>query len=425
MKLTLFYLSFSFIIPLTHNYSYGCTEFRPIALHWSEEEELRHIKMDHRSPLRIIHCLWLIYCLNLPLPSFSQVDKKATAETKALYRNLFKIRNAGVMFGHQDALAYGLNADLSRWIGQPVKTDIRSDIRTLTGQHPAVVGHDLGHLELGKPANLDAVPFDQMRESILAVYRYGGINTISWHPNNPLDLTKTTWDRVDSTIRGITADRKNLRNYKKILDKLAVFFKSLKGPGGALIPVIFRPYHEHTGSWFWWGAGHCTPSEYKAFWQMTVKHLTRKRKVHNLLIAYSTDNFINEAHYLERYPGDEFVDLLGFDTYHRNAPQSDSAFTANAKRMVATLKKLGEEKNKLYAITETGLETVKEHDWWTRIVYPIISDTGLSYVLVWRNGRADHYYAPFEGQQSAEDFKSFFKLPQTLFEKDLLNLYKP
>ncbi len=394
-------------------------------LDWIINQVNTLMKFARRLSQRIIFNLWVIFCLIDPFSVPAQVDKKATPETKALYRNMLKLRTQGVMFGHQDALAYGLNPDLSRWIGQPDKMQMRSDIRTLTGQHPAVVGHDLGHLEIGKSENLDAVPFDQMRESILAVYRYGGINTISWHPNNPLDLTKTTWDRVDSTIRRVMEDKKNLLAYKKILDRLAVFFKSLKGPEGELIPVVFRPYHEHTGSWFWWGAGHCTPSEYKAFWQMTVKHLNRKRKVHNLLIAYSTDNFIHETHYLERYPGDEYVDLLGFDTYHRNAPQSDSAFAANAKRMVATLKKLGEEKNKLYAITETGLETVTEIDWWTRIVYPILEDTGLSYVLVWRNGRSDHYYAPFEGQKSAEDFKAFHDLPQTLFEKDLLNLYKP
>lgn len=91
--------------------------------------------------------------------------------------------------------------------------------------------------------------------------------------------------------------------------------------------------------------------------------------------------------------------------------------------MVATIKKLGTEKNKLYAITETGLERVTENDWWTRIVYPIISDSGLSYILVWRNGRPDHFYAPYPGHSSQEDFIRFFNLPGTLFEKDLDNLY--
>jgi mannan endo-1,4-beta-mannosidase len=371
--------------------------------------------------LKIVKHKRLFLFIVVPYLAFSQVDKKATRETKVLYKNLFSHSQKGVMFGHQDALAYGLNSDLTRWVGGVNK----SDIKTLTGEHPAVVGHDLGHLELDKAQNLDDVPFDNMRQSIQAVYTYGGVNTLSWHPNNPLDLSKTTWDKMDFTIRGILENKKNLKSYKRTINKLADFFKSLKGADGELIPVIFRPYHEHTGSWFWWGADHCTPEEYKAFWQMTVRHLVRKKKVHNLLFAYSTDNFRSEQHYLERYPGDEYIDLLGFDTYHRNAPQSDSAFIANTKRMVATIKKLGQEKNKLYAITETGLEKVAETDWWTRVLSAVIQDTGLSYVLVWRNGRPDHFYAPFEGQSSAGDFKTFFDYPATLFEKEVSEMYKP
>lgn len=352
--------------------------------------------------------------------TIAQVDKKATPETQSLYHNLFSLRNKGVMFGHQDALAYGLNADKSRWIGG----FNRSDIKTVVGEHPAIVGHDLGHLELGMKYNLDSVSFDEMRQSIRQIYYNGGINTLSWHPNNPLDLKKSAWDKVERTIPRILNDRKQLRHYKKILTGLSKYFKSLKGPQGELIPIIFRPYHEHTGSWFWWGADHCTPEEYKAFWQMTVDHLVKKKKVHNLIFAYSTDNFKSEEHYLERYPGDDFVDILGFDTYHRNAPLSDSNFIANARRMVSTVKKLGLEKNKPYAITETGLEQIKENDWWTRILNPIIQDSGLSYVLVWRNGRPDHFYAPFEAQGSADDFLKFYNQPNTLFEKDLGHLYK-
>lgn len=350
----------------------------------------------------------------------SQIDKKATSETRALYKNLFALRDIGTMIGHQDALAYGLNENKTRWVGDPSK----SDIKTLTGEHPAVVGHDLGHLELKHDKNLDEVPFEQMKKSIQSVYAYGGINTISWHPNNPLDLSKTTWDKVENTIPRILNSKKNLKNYKSILNRLAKFFKGLKGPDGELIPIIFRPYHEHTGSWFWWGASHCTPDEYKTFWRMTIDHMIKKKKVHNLLYAYSTDNFRNEEHYLERYPGDSYVDLLGFDTYHRNAPISDSSFISNAKRMVSTIKKLGNEKNKLHAITETGLEKVTELDWWTNVLYPVIEESKLSYVLMWRNGRPDHFYAPYKGQGSEADFIKFYNLPGTLFEKEMKNTYK-
>jgi len=349
--------------------------------------------------------------------SNAQIDKNTTQETKNLYSGLKRSANKGVIFGQQDALAYGLNADKSRWIGD----ENRSDIKSISGEHPGLVGYDLGHLELDSANNLDGVPFSRIKTDIRKNYERGGINTISWHPNNPLDLSKTTWDKAEFTIRKILSDEQNRKNFEKTLDKLADFFLSLKGSKGELIPVIFRPYHEHTGSWFWWGADHCTPEEYKQFWKLTIDYLQKTRKVHNLLIAYSTDNFKNKEHYLERYPGDDLVDILGFDTYHRNPPKSDSAFIANAARMVTTIRDLGKSSGKPFAITETGLEQITEADWWTKIIQPIIKNSGLSYILVWRNGRPDHYYAPFEGNNTVEDFRKLQQSGNILLEKKVAN----
>ena len=353
--------------------------------------------------------------------STAQIDKNATQATKNLYSGLKRSASQGVIFGQQDALAYGLNADKSRWIGD----ENRSDIKTISGEHPGLVGYDLGHLELDSIKNLDGVPFSRIKTDIRKNYDRGGVNTISWHPNNPIDFSKTTWDKEEFTIRKILTDAKNKKNFEKTLDKLADFFLSLKGPKGELIPIIFRPYHEHTGSWFWWGADYCTPEEYKQFWQFTVDYLQKTKKVHNLLIAYSTDNFKNKEHYLERYPGDNLVDILGFDTYHRNPPKSDSAFIANATRMVGTIRELGKAGDKPFAITETGLEQLTEANWWTKIVQPIIKNSGLSYMLVWRNGRPDHYYAPFEGNNTVDDFKKLQQSGHILLEKKVSceNLY--
>jgi mannan endo-1,4-beta-mannosidase len=327
----------------------------------------------------------------------------------------------GVIFGQQDALAYGLNADKSRWIGD----EGRSDVKTISGEHPGLIGYDLGHIELDSINNLDGVPFSRMKEDIRKNYERGGVNTISWHPNNPLDFSKTAWDKENFTIRKILSSEANKKQFEKTLDKLAAFFLSLKDSQGRDIPVIFRPYHEHTGSWFWWGADHCTPEEYKQFWRFTVDYLQKTKKVHNLLIAYSTDNFKNKEHYLERYPGDQYVDILGFDTYHRNPPASDSAFIANAKRMTATIRELGNASGKPFAITETGLEQLTETNWWTKILQPIVQNSGLSYVLVWRNGRPDHYYAPFEGNNTVEDFRKLQQSGNILLEKKVAgeNLY--
>ena len=81
-------------------------------------------------------------------------DKKATKETIALYNNLKKLLNKGIMFGHQDDLAYGVG-----WKYEPG----RSDIKDVTGDYPAVYGFELGRLELDHEVNLDSVPFDKMK----------------------------------------------------------------------------------------------------------------------------------------------------------------------------------------------------------------------------------------------------------------------
>ena len=352
-------------------------------------------------------------------PSTAQVDSKATEETTHLLNNLKSVKT---LFGHQDDPVYGLNPDKSRWID----VEDKSDIKSIIGEYPALMGYDLGHLELGKSTNLDDVSFDKMKEYIIEQYERGGVSTLSWHPNNPLDISKTTWDKVAATIPTILNNKKALRQYKKtFLKPLALFFKSLEAKSGEAVPVIFRPYHEHTGSWFWWGADYCSEEEYKAFWQMTVDYFKKKR-VHNVLYAYSTDKFRSEEHYLERYPGDDFVDILGFDAYHRNAPRSNDAFVQSAKRMLATIKKLGLEKDKPYALSETGLEQVTESNWWTNIVLSVLKDSGASYILVWRNGRPDHFYAPYPGHSSELDFKKMAESGEVIFEKGAkaLGLYK-
>ena len=89
--------------------------------------------------------------------------------------------------------------------------------------------------------------------------------------------------------------------------------------------------------------------------------------------------------------------------------------------MVTTIRDLGKSSGKPFAITETGLEQITEADWWTKIIQPIIKNSGLSYILVWRNGRPDHYYAPFEGNNTVEDFRKLQQSGNILLEKKVAN----
>ncbi len=345
------------------------------------------------------------------------IDRKATAETKNLYANLQRVATKGVMFGHQDDLAYGVG-----WKYEPN----RSDIKDVVGEYPAVVGWDLGRLEFDSTANLDRVPFDKQRALAKQIYAQGGLNTYSWHLNNPIDPRKTSWDKADSTIRHLFEDRKAMKRYKSWLNKVADYMKSLKSDTGEAIPVVFRPFHEHTGSWFWWGRGHCTPDDYKKMWRFTVDYL-RKKNVHNLLYAYSTDRFTSAEDYLERYPGDDYVDIVGFDIYHRPASDTARRYIPETRKMVETLRQIGQSKGKPYAMTETGLGQVSWPDWWTGVLLPVVKDAGLSYVLVWRNEGPRQYFAPFKGQASSDDFKRFYESPQVIFGTRAAaeQLYKP
>ena len=87
---------------------------------------------------------------------------------------------------------------------------------------------------------------------------------------------------------------------------------------------------------------------------------------------------------------------------------------------------IGKQHDKPIALTETGLEGIPDSTWWTQTLLPIVSKYPLSYMLVWRNARekVTHYYAPYPGQASADDFVEFYNSPKTLFIGDDFELYK-
>jgi mannan endo-1,4-beta-mannosidase len=67
----------------------------------------------------------------------------------------------------------------------------------------------------------------------------------------------------------------------------------------------------------------------------------------------------------------------------------------DTRRMVETVRQLGQEKRKMYALTETVLDSLPISDWWMQSVLPIVHNAGLSYVLVWRNHSARSCFTPY------------------------------
>ncbi len=353
------------------------------------------------------------------------VDQQATPETRALYGNLLRLMDEGqILFGQQDATAYGVG-----WwpeAGEPAATtEARADIRRVSGDYPAVYGWNVAFAGI-RPLGVDSVDFGRMRELVLAAYRRGGVNTFAWHAPNPAtgggagDTTRVMGELLPGGQHHVA--------FRAQLDGVAGYFETLRpAPDASPIPLIFRPFHEHNGSWFWWGQRHATPEEFVAVWRYTVEYLRDERGLHNVLYAYSPDLFEGRAEYLERYPGDAYVDVLGFDDYYDfyGEGRSPQLFTEQM-RVVAGL---AQEKGKVAALTEFGLDGITDPDWYTTVFLPALRADALgsriAYMMTWRNARPSHHYVPYPGHPAVEDFRTFLADPSILMGADAPGLYRP
>ena len=343
--------------------------------------------------------------------AITSCSPKESAQTpaEALIDHLVSLVDEGkIMYGHQDDLLYGHSWKLS-----PDATEyVQSDVHATCGHYPAVYGTDLGGIELGWEASLDKNDFDQMRASVVAHHERGGVVTFSWHPRNPL-TGGDAWDvSSDQVVASILPGGDRHEYFMGWLSNAADFLGSLKTADGESVPVIWRPWHEHTGSWFWWGQKLCTTEQYKALWKMTFDYMEVERGLDNLVWAYSPGaGGLTPELFAERYPGDEIIDLVGFDAYQYSTNESYMAEMKNALDITAAFAK---EHGKLIAVTETGYEGIKYDKWWTEVLYPTVEAYPVSYVLTWRNAcdahMQHHYYAPFPDQESADDFCAFAAL---------------
>ena len=338
-------------------------------------------------------------------------DPQATSEAAILFNNLWLISASSILIGHQDALAYGIG-----WKGD----EFRTDINDVCGDFPAVFGWDLGHI--GDSHNIDSVPFDRMQQWAVEAYKRGGINTYSWHPRNIVS-GGNAWD-ISPCVPGILPGGEYHEAFLAKLDLVADFFGSLKNEDGEPIPVVFRPWHEMTGGWFWWGTRSCTAEEYQELFRFTVDYLRDVKQLHQIIYAYSTDVFNSAEQYLTFYPGDDYVDVMGFDDYHGLSKKESTGSTIS---MLEILDSLAHEHSKLTAITETGLETIPNPEWFTDVVLSTIKTNSATmnaaWILFWRNGRPDHFYAPYPGHTSAEDFIKFKEDGLTYFLSDVQGIY--
>ena len=261
--------------------------------------------------------------------------------------------------------------------------------------------------------DINGLPFSvQAKRNVKEAYQRGGINSFSWHMDNPVD-SLTAWDTTRRTVADIIPGGKFNTAYEQYLNRAAKYLLTLKGNDGEPIPILFRPFHEMTGNWFWWGRNTCTPDEFKKLWQFTITYLRNTWNLHNLLVVYSAADFRSESEFMERYPGDEYVDFVGVDSY---CLKDVNAYRQNLDKQLTLLDTIAAHHQKLSCLAETGYLNIPQPNWWTTELLPVISAHQESYLLVWRNAGSSQYYAPYIGQASAADFKKFSEDEHLIFQ---------
>jgi len=368
-------------------------------------------KYVSRAFLIVIIAILFTSCKSLYNAEYKKpqlTDKNVSKSVKILHKRLFYIAKKGFAIGHEDATAYGIG-----WKLIDDLSSAKSDVNDVAEDFPAVYGFDIGRIEHGHHQNIDSVDFNQMRMLIVDAHKSGGIITISWHVDNP-KTGGDSWDQVPA-VKDIINNGIHQEKYELWISKVADFIKTLTYKNKA-IPIIFRPYHEMNGEWFWWGDPHCTAEDYITLWRNTVHQLRDKHGLHNLLYVYSPNKLRINDRYMKYYPGDEYVDIFGIDIYDFNNAED---YIKSVVDDITLMKRIATHKRKLYAFTETGLNGLQTKDWYSNVLYPSITNTGIAWVLFWRNYNLTHHYMPYKGHQSEDDFKSFKEKPDVLFLGDI------
>ena len=244
-------------------------------------------------------------CFFCVVDSFAQKisDRKMSTEAKELLAYITQISGKKTLSGQHCAPLVGSTR--------------LSVVHRMTQTYPAVFGQDFG---FSYPGYWDGINYRQnIVDEAIKRNAEGFIITLMWHAVPPTedepvtfresiqgDLTKKEWK--DLVTPGTLLNER----WKSQVDVIAWFLKQLQY---AKVPVLWRPYHEMNGDWFWWGK---KPGDdgYKKLWSMMYDRFTNFHGLDNLIWVYNTNEVKENVDPHETYyPGDDLVDIVATDVY--------------------------------------------------------------------------------------------------------------
>jgi beta-mannanase len=145
------------------------------------------------------------------------------------------------------------------------------------------------------------------------------------------------------------------------------------------------------------------------------------------LYAFSPAGITTETEFLSRYPGNDWVDVVGFDNYCGSDKSSIEKYKKDVTAGLQVVTNYAKLNNKIPVLAETGMESIPVADYFTNILLPTIEPFNISYVLLWRNAfdKPNHFYAPYPGHTSADDFKKFTGSKRMVMSNNMPSMYAP
>ena len=225
----------------------------------------------------------------------------ATAGAVELLELLHDLSGRAVLAGQHNQPVHG--SEWSRWAA------------VTGGATPALWGQDIG---FSAPGTLDGVDRrDANVAEAIAWHRLGAVITYTWHAVCPVDDEPVEFEggvlrpfaRADFEAvldPGSTLHRRWLGH----VDVAAAVLRRLQDAG---VPVLWRPYHEMNGPWFWWGG---QPDLFVRLWRQVRERLVDHHGLRNLVWVWSPNSAYGSAGpFAPFFPGHDVVDALAVDTY--------------------------------------------------------------------------------------------------------------
>ena len=253
-------------------------------------------------------CLAGVVTAQTAQPSALPVNPDATPEAKMLLKKIDQISGKYTLTGQ-----HNFPNDLSRWSDR---------IYDLTGKFPAIFGSDFGFSGGQDKDSVEGRP--AMIAEAIRQYRNGAVIALTWHEVRPIDDEPVTFrDSVQGHLTDfewnelLTPGTDIYNRWVEQVDVIAGYLEQLQAAG---VPVLFRPYHEMNGNWFWWGG---RPDEHgsAALYRQLFARFVGVHHLNNLIWVWNVNSPGGNAGPIEAYyPGPQYADIVTMDIYGKFDP---------------------------------------------------------------------------------------------------------